>query len=96
MGRYAKGAVAWSDKDIETVRKLRAADVPLKDIGVAVGRSRGAVANFIARYGDRFNIKVKRSNQRGKVFSNTLSSYNGSVPYLHWTITKPWKVDNKK
>lgn len=88
MARWGKGSVSWSDEDIETVKRLRAADAPLKDIAEAVGRNYGAVNNFIQRYGDRFGIKVKRRNQAA---SGLISSYNGAVPYLHWSITKPWK-----
>ena len=97
MGRYAKGGVSWSDKDIKTLIRMRAAGKPIKIIAKAVNRSPSAVSNFVARYGDRFGISVSRQKfHGGKGVKNFNDIYNGSVPYLHWTITKPWKVDNKK
>lgn len=87
MPRWERGCVSWTPEQIDIVRDMRASGACNKDIADAVGKSYGATNNFIQRYADRYNIVTKRRGVKG--FE---SSYNGSVPYLHWSITKPWRV----
>lgn len=86
MARWAKGGVSWTPQQIETLKAMRASGEPTKAIAEAIGKTPSATSNFIQRYGDRYGITVDRrcSSQQGY--------YNGSVPYLHWIITKPWRA----
>lgn len=85
MARWAKGGVSWTPEQIETLKAMRASGEPTKAIAKALGKTPSATSNFIQRYGHRYGIAVDRR-------SNIQREYNGAVPYLHWSITKPWRV----
>ena len=91
MARFTRGQVGWTDTEIEKLRELRNSGVDLKTIGKELNKSPSACSNFIQRYADRYNIKTNRRGQHDSGFYNT---YNGSVPYLHWSITKPWRISD--
>lgn len=85
MARWAKGGVSWTPEQIETLKAMRASGEPTKAIAKALGKTPSATSNFIQRYGHRYGIAVDRR-------SNTQRDNSGSIPYLHWMITKPWRV----
>ena len=88
MARIEKGSVGWTEKEIQTLKQMRADKIPMKEIAAVIGKSPSACFNFVQRYGDRFGISVDR--KKGTQTACTVDNWHGSVPYLHWTITKSW------
>ena len=91
MARWKRGQSSWTDEEINKLRSLRNNGADMTTISKEIGKSYGACNNFIQRYADRYGIKTKRRNQASKA---AYSEYNGPVPYLHWTITKPWRISD--
>jgi len=91
VARWERGQTGWSSEEIDKLRKLRNSGADLTKISKELNKSYSACSNFIQRYADRYGIKTKRRNQAAK---NFYTEYNGPVPYLHWSITKPWRISD--
>lgn len=88
MARIKKGNIGWTEKEIATLKEMRSNKRPVKEIAQVLNKSPSACFNCVQRYGDRFGITVDR--KKGSQKACTIDNWLGSVPYLHWTITKPW------
>lgn len=87
MSRYKKGQTVWPSEDIETLRSLKSRGVPIADIATKLGRSKESVKGFCRRFSEVYDIPVKRRSD-----CNFDKEWHGSVPFGHWSITKPWRV----
>lgn len=85
-----KGAHTWSDEEISIVRRLRRQGAQITDIGEAIGRKPHCVSDWLRRYAKDYNIPAKEKPRVN--LAQFEREWYGSVPYLHWTITKPWSV----
>ena len=76
---------------IETIRTMRRNEASLAEIAQATGLKRNQIAHFLNRYGATYGIAV-RTKAKNRQVSEFDKQWQGSVPYLHWTITKPWRI----
>ena len=84
-----EGSHNWSDWEISTLRQLRRKGVPMDDIAAKLNRKTHCVADWLRRYADEYCIPICRRPPIDK--AQFEKDWYGPVPYLHWTITKPWK-----
>jgi len=91
------GMTAWSDKHIDIMRRMVAEGRSSTEIGKAVGRKPTTVRAYIKRNRAILNLTV--ANIQGRTAydmprydaTKFEKEWSGAVPYLHWSITKPWK-----
>lgn len=86
----------WTEEQVSTLRTMIAAGKSSREIGLAVGKTSSAVRRVVAIHKE--NLQLIRPPIRGRPrdderFNKTEfdKAWYGSVPYLHWTITKAWK-----
>jgi len=87
MARYKKGQTVWPSEDIETLRSLKSQGVTIAEIATELGRSKESVKGFCSRFAEVYDIPLERRSN-----SNFDKEWHGSVPFGHWSITKPWRV----
>lgn len=84
---------AWSDEDVKTLRRMVSKGETSTAIAEAVGRNPSTVRQYIRNNARKLNLHLPAIRGRGE---RTMASFDrewyGSVPYLHWSITKAWRV----
>lgn len=91
------GMTAWSDEHIEIMRRMLADGCSSTEIGKAVDRKPSSVRAYIARNKTILDLTlpdIKGRTSKGMPRYDATKfekEWSGSVPYLHWSITKPWK-----
>jgi hypothetical protein len=82
---------AWNEKDLETLRRMLAEGATSTEIGEAVGRNPATVRQYIRNNAHKLELLLPAIRGRGeKPVASFDKQWYGSVPYLHWSITKPW------
>lgn len=92
------GMTAWSEEHITIMRKMLAEGKSSADIGKAIGRKASSVRAYVNR--NKQLLKLSCGEIRGRPkhgmprYDETEfeKQWSGCVPYLHWSITKPWKL----
>ena len=83
----------WDQKDIDKLIDLYNSGVPVAKIAEELDRSHSSVKMYVQRHKQALGL-IPRIN-----FKEPAKSYRpqfdrewyGSVPFGHWTITKPWR-----
>ena len=89
---------AWSSEEIEILCTLWKEGVNIRDIARKLRRNRSGVAQYAYRNRVKLGLE-KRGPSRVKKRSQPKSfeeQWNGSVPFGHWSITKPWRSSCSK
>jgi IS30 family transposase len=87
------GREAWSDEDVKTLRKMVAKGETSTAIAEAVGRNPSTVRQYIRNNARKLGLHLPPIRGRGeKNMASFDREWYGSVPYLHWSITKPWRL----
>jgi len=90
----------WTESEIKVLTDMWKNGFSTKEIAHELGRNKVQVKSFVSRKRSELGLEPRTSyNQRLDV-EDRKSEYDkwldrmwkGSVPYLHWSITKPWKV----
>jgi hypothetical protein len=93
MGR-AIGAKAWSQEDIATLRKMWNEGHSSHAIADAVNRNSSTIRQYVTKNRDWLGLEP-RTRYGVLPYKNTSEfdkQWYGSVPFGHWTITKPWRT----
>lgn len=85
-----KGAHCWSDEEIDTLRRLRRQGVTMQKISEELGKKPHCIFDWLRRYAHEYNIPTKEKPRVNMKKFN--KEWYGAVPYLHWSITKPWRL----
>lgn len=81
----------WNEQDLMILRRMLADKKTSVEIGEAVNRNPTTVRQFIRNNADSLGLDIPMI--RGRYRYNPKSfekQWLGSVPYLHWAMTKPW------
>ena len=86
----------WTNEQVSTLRTMIAAGKSSREIGLAVGKKPSAVRRVISLHKENLQLikpVIQGRSREGERFNATEfeKAWYGSVPYLHWTITKAWK-----
>lgn len=73
----------WKDNQSPTV------------IGAVIGKSRNSVSNYVRKYKDQLGLQTRPKNfYVGELNIQRRTGLDkewlGSVPFGHWSVTKPW------
>lgn len=73
----------WKDNQSPTV------------IGAVIGKSRNSVSNYVRKYQHLLGIQSRpkgfyKGERNIKRYSHLDKEWSGSVPFGHWSVTKPW------
>jgi len=85
-----KGSHCWSDHEIDTLRRMKRKDAPTREIAHVLGKPEHSIYDFMFLYAEDYGIPIRRKPQVDIEQFN--KDWHGPVPYLHWTITKPWRT----
>ena len=88
------GMTAWPDEDIAKLRRMLAEGKPSHEIAEALGRKPSSVRRYVNYNKHRMNLVVPVIQGRGDVvdMKEFNKKWQGSVPFGHWALTKPWRV----
>lgn len=85
------GMTAWSDEHIQILRKMVAAGKPSHEIAQAVGRTPSTVRSYLRNNKDKLELTPPDIRGRNRWNEKQFDKlWRGSVPYLHWAMTKKW------
>jgi len=84
---------AWEQKDIDKLVELRNSGVSMPKIAEELGKTHNAVKMYVQRNGKALGLRPaldfkKPAKAQCRGFDK---QWQGSVPFGHWTITKPWR-----
>ena len=86
----------WTEEQICTLRRMVAQGATSKQISEAIGKKPAAVRKVIGKRKDDLELTLPPIRGRNPTPRPTTTDFEkqwyGSVPYLHWSITKPWKA----
>jgi len=85
----------WNESEIELLVDLWGKGFTTKQVAHELGRTSAQVRVYVSRHREELNLE--RRSEYFRVMTPTSSvitefekEWQGSVPYLHWSITKPW------
>ena len=84
----------WSEKDVLTLRRMLLDGKTSPEIGKALNKSAATVRQWMSN--NRTSIEdvlMERPRNGGRFYCSFEKQWKGSVPYLHWSITKPWRLE---
>lgn len=81
----------YTEQDVKTLVRMWQDGYTASEIGQTLNKSIASVRQFAHRNRKRLNLEIREG---GKPMSKTTfeQAWQGSVPHLHWTITKPWRI----
>ena len=83
----------WTPEREERLVELWQQDVTAEAIGIELGVTKRSVQRHVAKYRDRLGLLPRHGRfQAGRPQKQFDKEWYGSVPYGHWSITKPWKL----
>jgi len=90
------GVRRWSQEQIDTLVEMSLAGYEHVDIGKAIDKNPSAIRNYLMHNRKKLGIpprkvRVRTNSARSKQGSEFDKEWFGSVPYLHWSITKAWR-----
>jgi len=99
MHRRGGYNVPWTEEEIETTIRMYKESKTNYEIGCAIGKTGDAVKTKLGKLRKQFNLAprsqslLKKGNRRRppKGMTSFDRDWQGSVPFGHWMITKPWK-----
>jgi len=84
----------WNEQDLLTLRRMLAKGHTSTEIGDAVGRNATTVRQFVRNNADKLELDMPLIQGRYRYNPKQFNKqWKGSVPYLHWSITKPWRLE---
>lgn len=86
----------WDKETIDTVVSMWGDGASAPEIAEVIGKEPVRVRMFISRNRQRYDLE-RRDNKGSHVVSKAhIAAFErewyGSVPFGHWTITKPWRA----
>lgn len=85
--------MSWSSEDIQVLRKMVAKGFTSKEIGDALGRKPEAIRQYIHKNANHLQLELPPLRGRGdRCVKQFDREWYGAVPYLHWAMTKPWRL----
>jgi len=106
-GKQGGFAPAWPEEEILAMIDLYLAGTSNHDIALELGRTIPQVKAMMGKVRKRRNLPYRDQEQINSVRRQTIAlggvtalaptkldkDWLGSVPYRHWTITKPWRLN---
>jgi IS30 family transposase len=84
----------WTKEDVDTLVELWKAGVSSNKIAKKLNRRRSAITQYLCRNRDKLGLQKRAERVGGRPRRSVKDSFEiqwaGSVPFGHWTITKPW------
>jgi len=79
----------YTEQDVKTLVRMWHDGYTASEIGNTISKSIASVRQFAHRNRKKLNLEIREG---GKPISKTTfdKEWLGSVPFGHWTITKPW------
>lgn len=84
----------WPDEHITILRRMLAEGKPSHVIAEKLGRKASSVRRYVSYNKDRMGFVMGNVQGRGERVDmmEFERDWKGPVPYLHWSITKPWRI----
>jgi len=83
----------WPQSDIKQLCELWNEGLSVQQVADHMGRTYGSIKMFLGKYRDELGLEKRQGKKCGKKLSTRPEfdkEWYGSVPYLHWSITKSW------
>jgi len=87
--RDGQNMTAWTEQSIETFKSMYLNGASIKTIAETLNTTHSAVKMYAQRHRSELGLS-KRIKKHDRPKSPIDKEWYGSVPYLHWTITKAW------
>lgn len=92
-------SVPWTKEEIETTVKMYKEHKTNFEIGIAIGKTQDAVKTKLSKLRKQFDLPTRDQSLLRKGSKADLPmgmsafdrDWQGSVPFGHWLITKPWR-----
>ena len=83
----------WDEKDVLTLRRMLLQGKTSTEIGNTLHKSAATVRQYISNNKTKLeDVLIHRATQGGRPYKSFDKEWQGSVPYLHWSMTKPWRI----
>ena len=93
----------WSPERVQKLKDLWDEGFSTIEIAERMETSHTAITQFMSRNRKALGFEPRRSNKRDvndvprSVYSDSFEKlWYGSVPRGHWSITKPWRIEDVK
>ena len=91
---YEKTVRGWTETELNELKNMWNKGKTIREIAEKLKRTPNSVKMCMYRHKEMLNLinkhKGGRPRKQDKPVSKFEKQYYGSVPYLHWTITKSW------
>lgn len=85
----------WNSEREARLIELWEQDVTAEKIGKELGVTKRSVQRHVAKYRDRLGLQPRFGKfTPGRPPVEFDKQWRGSVPFGHWAITKPWRLDD--
>lgn len=77
----------WTTEELALLIEMRADNKTHAQIANKLGKNKRTIHNFLSKNAKKLGLDMQ---QREDALSD--KEWLGCVPYLHWTITKDWRI----